>query len=189
MTDSPEQVEAKQFSINEMTSKLGHDERLMKAMIPDFAVGCRRPTPGNGYLEALGKENVRVVTDHISKIVPEGIKLTTGEVIKVDAFICATGFDISFFPRFKLIGRKGKNIAEEWKIKPQAYLSVAAADFPNYFSKPCTNSYYKAAWPANNIFSVLGPKRPSWARICPAHYRALYKVYNQHDKKDAGTRH
>lgn len=134
MTDSPEQAEAKQFSINEMTTKLSRDERLLKAMIPDFAVGCRRPTPGNGYLEALGMDNVTVVTDHISHIVPEGIKLTTGELIRVDTFICATGFDISFFPRFKMIGRKGKDIAKEWKARPEAYLSIAAANFPNYFS-------------------------------------------------------
>lgn len=107
----------------------------MKAMIPDFAVGCRRPTPGNGYLEALGKPNVSVVTEHISHIVPEGIVLKNGETVKVDTFICATGFDISFFPRFKMIGRNNKDIAQEWKDRPEAYMSVAAADFPNYFSE------------------------------------------------------
>lgn len=74
-----------------MKTKLKND-RLEKHMIPDFAVGCRRPTPGNGYLEALSMDNVRVVTAHIQDIVPEGIRLTTGEVIKVDAFICETAF-------------------------------------------------------------------------------------------------
>lgn len=87
IANSQEQAEAKQYSINEMKSKLQND-RLEKHMIPDFAVGCRRPTPGNGYLEALSMSNVRVVTDHIQEIVPEGIKLTTGELIAVDAFIC-----------------------------------------------------------------------------------------------------
>ena len=56
-----------------MKLKLNHDERLLKHMIPDFAVGCRMPTLGNGYLEALSAENVRVVTDPIKEIVPEGI--------------------------------------------------------------------------------------------------------------------
>lgn len=135
MTNSPEQSEAKMFSIKEMKTKLGHDEHLMKHMIPDFAVGCRRPTPGNGYLEALGKDNVRVVTDHIKRVVPEGVMLVTGEVIKVDTFVCATGFDISFCPRFTMVGRKGKRLAQAWATKPEAYLSVAVEDFPNYFSK------------------------------------------------------
>ncbi|KAI9870993.1 MAG: hypothetical protein M1830_003547, partial [Pleopsidium flavum] len=131
--DSPEQAEAKRFSINEMKTKLNHDEHLVKHMVPDFAVGCRRPTPGNGYLEALTKPNVRVVTDRIEKVVPEGIMLSTGELLKVDAFICATGFDISFCPRFSMVGRNAVSLAEQWKDKPEAYLSLAAANFPNYF--------------------------------------------------------
>lgn len=77
----------KQYSVSEMRTKLLNAE-LEKRMIPEFAVGCRRPTPGNGYLEALSMDNVRVVTDHIQEIVPEGIKLTTGEVIEIDVFIC-----------------------------------------------------------------------------------------------------
>ena len=131
---SQEQEEARLFSINEMKTKLGNDERLINAMVPDFGVACRRPTPGNGYLEALSAANVRVVTDNIASIVPEGIRLTTDEIVKVDAFICATGFDISFFPRFTVTGRGGKVLSEQWAQKPEAYLSVAAENFPNYFS-------------------------------------------------------
>ncbi|KAI1630479.1 cyclohexanone monooxygenase [Exophiala viscosa] len=130
---SQEQEEARLFSINEMKTKLGYDDRLAKAMIPDFGVACRRPTPGNGYLESLTADNVRVVIDHIQEVVPEGIKLTTGEILKIDAFICATGFDISFFPRFKVTGRNGTVLSEQWADKPEAYLSVATNNFPNYF--------------------------------------------------------
>ncbi|KAL4891195.1 cyclohexanone monooxygenase [Aspergillus ambiguus] len=133
IADSKEQADAREYSIKEMTNKLGNSPRLVKALLPDFAVGCRRPTPGNGYLESLTKENVRVVTDSIVKVVPEGIVLSTGEVIQVDTFICATGFDMSFAPRFRLVGRHGKRLSEEWREKPMAYLSLAAADFPNYF--------------------------------------------------------
>jgi cation diffusion facilitator CzcD-associated flavoprotein CzcO len=117
-----------------MRAKLGENSPLTKHLIPTFAVGCRRPTPGNGYLEALGQPNVRVVTERIQEIVPEGIKLSTGEVIPVDIFICATGFDLSFCPRFPVIGRHGISLADAWKEYPQAYMSMAAADFPNYFS-------------------------------------------------------
>ncbi|KAI9818370.1 MAG: hypothetical protein M1827_000428 [Pycnora praestabilis] len=133
LKDSPEQAEAVLFSTNEMKTKLGGHEQLIKNLIPEFAVGCRRPTPGNGYLEALTKDNVRVVTDNIKQIVPEGIELSTGELLKIDAFICATGFDISFSPRFPMTGRNGVSLAEQWKEKPEAYLSLAAANFPNYF--------------------------------------------------------
>ncbi|KAG8428476.1 hypothetical protein J3459_003898 [Metarhizium acridum] len=131
--DSPEQEEAVRFSSNEMEEKLGKDSPLLRHMLPTFAVGCRRPTPGNGYLEALTKENVRVVTDAISQIVPEGIKTSTGEILKVDMFICATGFDISFCPRYPVIGEHGISLGDQWKDKPEAYLSLAVPNFPNHF--------------------------------------------------------
>lgn len=118
-----------------MISKLGAENPLLDKILPDFAVGCRRPTPGNGYLEALTKPNVRVVTDSISKIVPEGIETTTGELIEVDMFICATGFDISFAPRYPVIGRGGISLKEQWKDRPSAYMSMAVPNFPNHFSK------------------------------------------------------
>jgi cation diffusion facilitator CzcD-associated flavoprotein CzcO len=118
-----------------MSIKLNRDERLVDKLIPDFAVGCRRLTPGNGYLEALTKPNVRVVTNEISKVLPEGIQLSTGEVVKVDVFICATGFDVSFSPRFPMIGRNMISLKDQWEDKPEAYLSMAIENFPNYFSK------------------------------------------------------
>jgi cation diffusion facilitator CzcD-associated flavoprotein CzcO len=135
--DSIEQEEAKRFSTNQMITKLDGDTVLIKHLIPDFAVGCRRPTPGNGYLEALTNQKVNVVTEEISEIVAKGIKLSTGKVLEVDTFICATGFDISFSPRFPLIGRSGISLSEQWKTRPEAYLGMAAANIPNYFSMYC----------------------------------------------------
>lgn len=118
-----------------MKSKI-KDGNLVRHLMPDnFAVGCRRPTPGNGYLEALSEENVRVVTDEISRVSPKGIVLVTGEALDIDTLICATGFNISFCPRFKLIGRNGQDIEDIWREKPEAYLSTAVPGFPNYFSK------------------------------------------------------
>lgn len=76
-----------------------------------------------------------MVTGSISEIVPEGIKLTTGEVISIDIFICATGFDISFRPRYPVTGLDGITLAEQWKEKPEAYLTLAVPNFPNHFSK------------------------------------------------------
>ncbi|KFG84108.1 putative steroid monooxygenase [Metarhizium anisopliae] len=131
--DSPEQEEAVRFTVNGMKEKLGKDSPLLKHILPTFAIGCRRPTPGNGYLEALTKENVRVVTDAISEIVPEGIKTSTGDILKVDMLICATGFDMSFCPRYPVIGQDGISLADQWKDKPEAYLSLAVPNFPNHF--------------------------------------------------------
>ncbi|KEF62543.1 uncharacterized protein A1O9_00516 [Exophiala aquamarina CBS 119918] len=117
-----------------MTAKLGHDARLVKHVIREFAVGCRRPTPGNGYLEALIQPNVRVVTGQIERLGESGILLETGELLEVDIFICATAFDISFCPRLPLIARGGVSLEDQRKEKLEAYLSLTAPNMPNYFS-------------------------------------------------------
>ena len=156
MKDTPEQAEARRYSENEMALKLKNNKELLEKMIPDFAVGCRRPTPGNGYLEALTSANVRVVTDEIQNIVPEGIMLKTGELLKVDIFVCATGFDISFCPRFPLVGRNERSLSDQWTEKPEAYLSLAAENFPNYFSMLSTPENYGASR-LTYMLSVFGP--------------------------------
>ena len=109
---------------------------LCEAVIPKFSVGCRRMTPGIGYLEALQAPNTRVVTEPIKKIVAEGIELISGEVVKLDVIACATGFDVSFRPRFPVIGKNGENLQDRWgSEEPKAYMSLAVDGMPNYFSK------------------------------------------------------
>jgi cation diffusion facilitator CzcD-associated flavoprotein CzcO len=118
-----------------MAEELGHDERLCKALIPEFPVGCRRLTPGVGYLPALKSHKTRVVTQGIAKIVKKGIQLNSGEIIPLDAIVCATGFDVSFSPRFPIIGREG-NLQDIWARQlPRAYMSCAIASLPNYFGE------------------------------------------------------
>ncbi len=132
---SEEAALARKIISSYMTTALRDDERLTKILIPEFPVGCRRITPGVGYLTALREENVKVVTDQIVEILPEGIKIRSGEVIGVDAIVCATGFNVSFLPRFPIIGRDG-NLQDIWKKRlPEAYMSCAVLGVPNYFSK------------------------------------------------------
>jgi cation diffusion facilitator CzcD-associated flavoprotein CzcO len=94
-----------------------------------------RVTPGHGYLDALGADNVQVHTDVIVKAVPEGLVLQDGTVVELDSLVCATGFDTSFCPPFPVIGIDGKDLRDEWKVEPRSYLGIGAHGFPNYFSK------------------------------------------------------
>jgi cation diffusion facilitator CzcD-associated flavoprotein CzcO len=67
------------------------DQRLIDAIIPkDFAVGCRRATPGNGYLEALLEPNVQVYTEMFQRITEKGFIDAEGNEVEVDIIICAT---------------------------------------------------------------------------------------------------
>ncbi|KAK7923108.1 dimethylaniline monooxygenase [Apiospora marii] len=117
-----------------MTACLGGDKQLCETLIPKFPLGTRRITPAPGYLESLRAPNVELLHNSISRIVPEGIQLHTGEVVKVDAIICATGFDNSFCPRFPVVGRSG-NMQDRLRTEtPKAYMSCALPGVPNYFT-------------------------------------------------------
>lgn len=118
-----------------MAAMLGGDEKLCKTLIPQFPLGTRRITPAPGYLEALRAPNTEVITEGISSVVAEGIQLESGEIIKLDAIICATGFDNTFVPRFPIVGRYG-NVQDRMRAEtPKGYMSVALPGVPNYFSK------------------------------------------------------
>ncbi|KAF4121709.1 putative flavoprotein CzcO associated with the cation diffusion facilitator CzcD [Geosmithia morbida] len=132
---TPEQATAAEFSKEDMLQRLGSNKSVADFIIPDFPVGCRRPTPGTGYLEALGEDNVQTICGReIVRIEPGGLILDDGEEVACDAIVCATGFDLSFVPRFPIVGRNGANLQDVWTGKrPAAYLSMTPADMPNYF--------------------------------------------------------
>lgn len=44
-----------------MKETLKNRPDIIENLIPDFGVGCRRPTPGPGFLEALQADNVEAV--------------------------------------------------------------------------------------------------------------------------------
>ncbi|KAK3301009.1 uncharacterized protein B0H64DRAFT_414697 [Chaetomium fimeti] len=134
LTQSPVQAFARAKVTEYMTAMLGGNQELCKALIPDFPLGTRRMTPGHSYLQALTKPNVELRRSGIKRFVAEGIELESGEVLKVDAIVCATGFNTSFRPRFPIIGRDG-NLQDRWaKETPKAYMSCAVAGLPNYFT-------------------------------------------------------
>ena len=91
----------------------GHEE-LKAHIIPEWAPGCRRISPGDGYLEALVKYNVEPVFGGIEKVVPEGLLTADGNLHKVDILVCATGFSVAFKPAFRVINGEGRSVEEDW---------------------------------------------------------------------------
>ncbi|KAK0642619.1 putative sterigmatocystin biosynthesis monooxygenase stcW [Lasiodiplodia hormozganensis] len=130
---SKEQADARAFAEKEMRRKLSAKPEIADMIVPtNFAVGCRRPTPGNGYLEALCEDNVTVVSQSIQAITEKGILTDDGVEHEFDIIVCATGFDVSWRPKYPTIGRGGRSLSEEWKDIPNTYLSISVPHFPNY---------------------------------------------------------
>ncbi|KAL3455430.1 hypothetical protein BJX64DRAFT_297637 [Aspergillus heterothallicus] len=146
IADSELQVRAQEVFRRTMSERLGDGKKGRRAaqnLIPDFPVGCRRLTPGPGFLEALTQEHVEIYWDGIVRIGENGIFTRSPnddaseekEVLKeYDVIVCATGFDTSFRPSFPIIGRNGVDLATKWDASPpEAYFSFLVPDMPNYF--------------------------------------------------------
>jgi hypothetical protein len=123
-----------------MKERLAKKPEIVDALTPSFAVGCRRLTPGPGYLEALVEDNVEFVSDKISSITPEGVVLETGRKVETDALVCATGFNTSSPPPFHVYGKNGISLQQRFTPYPETYLTVGIDGFPNFFMMLGPNS-------------------------------------------------
>jgi cation diffusion facilitator CzcD-associated flavoprotein CzcO len=95
------------------------DKRLLEGFTPNFDIGCRRVTPGDPYMLAIQASNVDVHFTHVAKITEDGLIGGDGVERKVDTIVCATGFDVTYKPRFPVIGKNGVDLKEKWKICPE----------------------------------------------------------------------
>jgi cation diffusion facilitator CzcD-associated flavoprotein CzcO len=133
LKDSAKHTQLHDFIKQLMLKRLGGDNELAAKLIPQYSVGCRRLTPGDGYLESLISTNVTVTMSPIQRFTKTGIQTADNEHHELDAIICATGFDVSFRPNWKLIGRDGVDLTQAWLTDPEGYFGIAVHGFPNYF--------------------------------------------------------
>lgn len=122
-----------------MKDKLANSPELLEKLMPKTKPGCRRLSPGNGYLEAIQKDNASVCFSGIKRITKRGIVTDEGEE-EFDLIVCATGFNTTFIPNWDFVGRDGHGLDHDWKQTPEAYFSVCAAHIPNYFMFTGPNS-------------------------------------------------
>ena len=132
--DTPQQRFARETTVKDMQRRLASKPELAELFIPSFSLGCRRATPGTGYLEALCSPTCEVVWGDLDRFTETGIRSTNGVHREFDVIICATGFDVSFVPRWSIIGSNNTDLRSVWAKNPACYMSCVAADMPNYFN-------------------------------------------------------
>ena len=123
-----------------METRLKKKPELAEYLVPHFAVGCRRLTPGPGFLEALTDDNVDFIPTPIRRITKTGIELENGQLVPLDILVCATGFNAMAAPPFPVIGKRGRTLHDKFRPYPNAYMSLAADGFPNYMMMLGPNS-------------------------------------------------
>ncbi|KAL1972597.1 hypothetical protein VTN31DRAFT_7011 [Thermomyces dupontii] len=130
---TPEQLAGPEYFAENMKRRLARKPELLDQMLPSFPPGCRRLTPGPGYLEALTDDKVDVINTEIKEVDATGIRTADGKHRPVDMIVCATGFDTTYRPVFPFKGRNGVSLADKWKEFPDTYISLATDEFPNFF--------------------------------------------------------
>jgi len=130
---TPIQQGAKELFKEHMKQRLASAPHIFEALLPSFSPGCRRLTPGPGYLEALTQPNVSFITSFINKISESAIHTQDGQAHEIDVLVCATGFQAGAPPPFEVAGQRGLTIRQKWAERATSYLSHSLASFPNHF--------------------------------------------------------
>ncbi|MEU1544214.1 NAD(P)/FAD-dependent oxidoreductase [Nocardia sp. NPDC005745] len=120
------------------------DKETRRQLTPDYDFGCKRPTFSNHYFTTFNQPHVRLETNSIDHIEPDGIVTADGHKTEIDTLILATGFNLwdVNFPAIEIIGRDGVNLGKFWRENRfQAYEGITVPKFPNFLSLNSPYSY------------------------------------------------
>jgi cation diffusion facilitator CzcD-associated flavoprotein CzcO len=110
------------------------DPALRTALLPDYPIGGKRILISDDYYQALGRDNVELVTSGIDHLTEDGIVTRDGRSHFADAVILATGFQsTAFLAPMRIEGLGGRALADEWADGARAYRGMTVAGFPNFF--------------------------------------------------------
>ncbi|MCE5289719.1 MAG: NAD(P)/FAD-dependent oxidoreductase [Nocardiaceae bacterium] len=114
------------------------DPVVAAKLTPKYALGCKRPSFHNSYLQTFNRSNVALETGSITRISENAVHTADGVVHEVDVLILATGFKVSekdAIPTYDLTGRGGLVLGDWWEEnRLQAYQGVSSPGFPNFFT-------------------------------------------------------
>ncbi|KAK5252318.1 hypothetical protein LTS06_003185 [Exophiala xenobiotica] len=82
--NSPLNQEVLSLARTQMAEKLKHDADLCEKLIPKWELGCRRITPGEGYLESFLRPTVTLTQSPISEIRSNGVQTADQKFYEVD---------------------------------------------------------------------------------------------------------
>ena len=108
---------------------------LVERIVPAYPVGGKRMLRDNGvWIGMLQQPHVELVSEPIAKVTPNGIETADGVAREFDVIIYGTGFTASqFLKTFKVVGRGGRELHDEWAGDARAYLGMTTPGFPNLF--------------------------------------------------------
>ncbi len=110
------------------------DPQLKARLTPEYTMGCKRILLSNDFYDAFKLPQTHLVSEGIAEVTPQGIKTQDQQEIKLDAIICATGFQVAEATApFEIRGRGNQELSALWANGAEAYLGSSVAGFPNMF--------------------------------------------------------
>jgi cation diffusion facilitator CzcD-associated flavoprotein CzcO len=114
------------------------DPDVRRRLIPDYDVGCKRPSVSNSYLRTFNRDNVELISDPIERVTASGIRTADGRERQIDVLVLATGFRMATDPenyrRNPVRGRDGFDLASFYSShRARSYESVSMPGLPNHF--------------------------------------------------------
>lgn len=115
-------------------AQLGDRPELVEKVLPKYPPYGKRMLLDNGWYQALRRDDVRLITEPITRITADGVTTSAGHE-KVDVIAFATGFDANqmLWP-IQVTGRGGVDVRKRLDERPEAYHGMAIADCPNLFA-------------------------------------------------------
>lgn len=156
-----------------LLDQAGDDAELAKQIVPDYPPAAKRIIRDDGtWVATLKRDNVRLVSQAVTKFDETGAYLNDGEHVEADIILLGTGFAAAdFLTPMHVTGVAGKDLHETWGIDASAYMGMTLPDFPNLFLMygPNTNTVIHG----NLVFFLE----------CQAHYIAdAARVLAENDK-------
>ncbi|CAK7231192.1 hypothetical protein SCUCBS95973_007828 [Sporothrix curviconia] len=135
----PDNEQLREKILERILERLDGDEEWLRRITPDYVVGCKRPTPAPGYIEALKTPALSYITEKIVRVDETGLITADNTHRPADIIVAATGFENGYTSRFPVIGADGVDLRDKWGLDspvgyPESYLGVMAPGYPNYFT-------------------------------------------------------
>ena len=127
--------------MGQVKSALGKNYDVDKHFTPNYNPWDQRMclVPNGDLFKSIRNKKTSVITDHIEKFVPSGIKLKSGKTIDADLIITATGLNLELCSNISLkVDNKEINLADTVTYKGMMFSGI-----PNLVS---TFGYTNASW-------------------------------------------
>jgi cation diffusion facilitator CzcD-associated flavoprotein CzcO len=135
LTDRPRLLGlVRNMANREREKALGDRPDLLAKATPDYEIGCKRVLITDDWYPTLGRDDVDLVAEGVTRVTPTGVVAADGVERPADVIIYGTGFQThNFVAPMAIHGLGGRELNEVWAGRAEAFLGTTVSGFPNMF--------------------------------------------------------